>query len=541
MRIPASILRASIIFYGLILFTGQTPAADNPESAAMAAIRAEAIGAHVKFLADDLLEGRGTGTRGYELAAKYVAAQFEAMGLEPAGINHTFFQPIRFRSVVVVPAQTSLRFIRNGNEETLTYGQDYYAMGDFGEPESSLSGQVVYVGQGVTAPDFGIDDYARIDVRGKVVAFLPGAPERLPSAERAHFGNARTKRENAAARGAIGAIVLWDAGSEKVSPYTARLRQSSLPAMSWLDQNGSPNGGRNGVRPVAVLSETGTRKLFGGTLAPEKPIGLEVSLSMHTTSSHTEVTSPNVMGMVRGSDPRLREEYVVYTAHLDHLGIEEPVNGDRIYNGATDNAGGDAALIEIARAFTRLRERPRRSVIFVALTGEEKGLLGSDYFAEYPTVPRAKIVANVNMDGVNLLFDFRNIVDIGGDHSSLGGVFKRAAEKMDVDVVPDPVPEQQFFVRSDQYSFVRRGIPALFPRTGTKAVNPQIDGAKMEADRFRFRYHLPSDDLNHPLDFEAGAKTARFNFLLGYIIAQDDQRPHWNDGDFFGKTFGGNR
>ena len=541
MRIPTTILKASGIFCGLILLTGRTPAADNIETAAMLTIRAEAIGAHVKFLADDLLEGRGTGTRGHELASNYVAAQFEAMGLEPAGTNHTFFQPIRFRSVAVVPAKTSLGLVRNGNEDTLTYGLDYYAMGDFSDPASSLSGHVVYAGYGVTAPDFGIDDYAGIDVRGKIVAFLPGAPSRLPSAERAHFGNAGTKRDNASARGAIGVVLLWDAAGEKVTPYSALLRQSSLPAMSWLDHNGVPNRARNGVRPLAVLSESGTRKLFGGTLAPEKPTALEIFLTIHTTSSHSEVTSPNVLAMVRGSDLRLRDEYVIYTAHLDHLGIGEPVNGDRIYNGATDNAGGDAALIEIARAFTRLGERPRRSVIFIAVTGEEKGLLGSDYFAEYPTVPRSQIVANVNMDGVNLLFDFRNIVDIGGNHSSLGEVFRKAGAKMDVDVVSDPAPEQQFFVRSDQYSFVRRGIPALFPRTGTKAVNPQIDGAKMEADRFRFRYHLPSDDLNQPLDFEAGAKTAKFDFLLGYLIAQDDARPRWNDGDFFGKTFSANR
>jgi Zn-dependent M28 family amino/carboxypeptidase len=232
---------------------------------------------------------------------------------------------------------------------------------------------------------------------------------------------------------------------------------------------------------------------------------------------------------------------VIFTAHLDHLGIGEPVNGDGIYNGATDNAGGVAALIEIARAFTRLEPRQRRSMLFLAVTGEEKGLLGSDYFAEYPTVPRSQIVANINMDGVNLLFDFRNIVDIGGEHSSLGTVFRRAAAKLDMDVVPDPMPEQQFFVRSDQYSFIRRGIPALFPRTGTKSVNPQIDGAKMEADRFQFRYHLPSDDLNQPLDFVAGAKTAKFDFLLGYITAQDETRPRWNEGDFFGRTFGASR
>jgi hypothetical protein len=523
------------------LSTGSILGADSPEDKAMRTIRPEAIGAHVNFLADDLLEGRGTGTRGHELAAKYVAAQFVAMGLAPAGAQGTFFQPIRFRSVAVVPQETSLRLASNGNDETLVWGHDYYAAGDPREVVSSLVGQVVYVGHGVIAPDYGIDDYKGIDVRGKIVAYLYGAPASLPPAERAHYGNARTKLDTASTRGAIGAIRLWEAEAEKVSPFARSLLQSGLPTMSWLDQDGIPNGHRNEIRTVAVLSEAGTRKLFGGSLPLGDSAILSASISVRTTAKHTEVVSPNVVAVLRGADPRLRDEYVIFTAHVDHLGIGEPVNGDRIYNGATDNAGGVAALIEIARAFTRLEPRQRRSMLFLAVTGEEKGLLGSDYFVEYPTVPRSQIVANINMDGVNLLFDFRNIVDIGGEHSSLGTVFRRAAAKLDVDVVPDPRPEQQFFVRSDQYSFIRRGIPALFPRTGTKAVNPQIDGAKMEADRFQFRYHLPSDDLNQPLDFVAGAKTAKFDFLLGYITAQDEARPRWNEGDFFGRTFGASR
>jgi Zn-dependent M28 family amino/carboxypeptidase len=255
------------------------------------------------------------------------------------------------------------------------------------------------------------------------------------------------------------------------------------------------------------------------------------------SSKHGEVLSSNVVARWAGTDPKLEGEYVVYSAHLDHLGIGPPVNGDSIYNGATDNAGSVAALIEIARAFTTLPQKQRRSVLFLAVTGEEKGLLGSDYFSEYPTVPRSQIVANVNMDGLNLLFDFANIVDIGGEHSSLGAVFKRAAAKLNVQAIPDPLPDQQIFVRSDQYSFVRRGIPALFPRTGTKAVDPKIDASHMEEDRMQFRHHSPNDDLNQPLDFVAGAKTAKFNFLLGYFIAQDEARPYWNDGDFFGRTF----
>ena len=244
-----------------------------------------------------------------------------------------------------------------------------------------------------------------------------------------------------------------------------------------------------------------------------------------------------MVALAPGSDPVLRDEYVVYTAHLDHLGIGTPVDGDSIYNGVTDNAGSIAMLIEAARAFSKLEPRPRRSIVFVAVTGEERGLLGSDYFAANPTVPRSRIVANLNMDGSNLLFDFLDIVDIGGEHSTLGAVFLRAAARLGVEAVSDPTPEQNFFVRSDHYSFVRRGIPALFPMTGTRAVDPEVDGAELQSERFRNRYHLPTDDLSRPLDFDAGAKTARFFFVLGYLTAQDEDRPRWHDGDFFGETF----
>lgn len=533
--------RRAVVTICLGLSTGVMLAAQGPEDAALRAIRPEAIRAHVTFLADDLLEGRGTGTRGHDIAARYVAAQLEAIGIEPSGVNGTFFQPVRFRNVVVVPEETSLKLSRNGEVDDLAWGRDYFAAGDSREMVSSVSGRAVYVGYGLTAPDFGIDDYEGTDVQGKVVAFIAGAPARLPAAERAHYGSWRTKRDTAAAHGAVGAIRLWDSDAEKVGPYSRALLQSTLPAMSWVGQDGMPNGRATDVRTVAVLSEAGTQKLLRTTGQPEKTMELPLSISVRTTARHSEAISPNVVGVLRGSDPRLRDEYVVYSAHLDHLGIGEPVDGDRIYNGAFDNAGGVAALIEIARAFTHLEQRPRRSVIFLAVTGEEKGLLGSDYFAEYPTVPRSQIVANINMDGVNLLFDFRNVVDVGGEHSSLGAVFARAAVTMGVEPVADPTPEQLFFVRSDQYSFIRRGIPALFPRTGTRAVNPQIDGAKLEADRRRLRYHLPNDDLSQPLNFDAGAKTARFDFLLGYFVAQNDARPRWNDGNFFLKTFGGGK
>jgi Zn-dependent M28 family amino/carboxypeptidase len=245
-----------------------------------------------------------------------------------------------------------------------------------------------------------------------------------------------------------------------------------------------------------------------------------------------------VVGILRGSDPKLRNEYVVYTAHLDHLGIGKPVNGDAIYHGAMDDAAGVAAVIEIARAFQSMKQKPRRSIIFIATTGEEKGLLGSDYYARHPTVPQSQIVADINIDSINLWYDSRDVVVIGSEHSSLGTVVDRVAAKMGLEISPDDHPEQRYLFRTDTYSFIQIGVPSIFPWPGYKTVDPKVDGANLLREWFQTRYHQPNDDMNQPMDFEAGAKNSRFDFLLGYTVAQDENRPVWKDGDFFGKTFG---
>jgi Zn-dependent M28 family amino/carboxypeptidase len=530
-------LRISKAFVGVALFAFFSSFGPD-QDAVIQTIHPEAIRSHVTFLADDLLEGRGTGTRGFDLAAKYIGAQFEAMGLQPGGLNASFFQPIPFRTAVPVPGEITLQIERNGKSEPLRWGLDYFGRGDPAQTVATIRGQVVLVEHGVTASDFGIDDYKGIEAHGKIVAFFSGAPEALPSAERAHYGNLRTKLDNAIAHGAIGAIQVWDIETERVRPFVNGLRQSVTGTTAWLDQNGVPGGRRQDIRLLATLSQEGTRKLLGDSPEAGKAAVPPISLSMTTTSQHSDVVSPNIVGMLRGSDPQLRDEYVIYSAHADHLGIGPAVNGDRIYNGAADNALGIGALIEIARAFLSLNPRPRRSIIFLAVTGEEKGLLGSDYFAENPTVPRTQIVANVNMDGVNHLFDYRAVVMQGADHSSLGRIAAQAAGRMGVMLEPDPEPEQQYFVRSDQYSFVKYGIPAIWQSVATKAVDRSIDALQVLNESRRLHYHQPSDDLSQTFDWNVVAKATRINFVLGYLIAQETARPRWNKGDFFGKTFG---
>lgn len=257
---------------------------------------------------------------------------------------------------------------------------------------------------------------------------------------------------------------------------------------------------------------------------------------MRRVSRHESVSSPNVAAVLRGSDAKLREEYVVYTAHLDHEGIGEPRNGDAIYNGALDNASGVAQMLEAARAFARLPKPPRRSVIFVAVTAEEEELLGSEYYASFPTVPARAIVANVNLDGGLILYPGDAVVH-GADHSTMGAVVEVAAKRLGIVLSPDPAPEENFLVRSDQYSFIKKGVPAVFVFPGMKSSDPAIDGQTRFMEYLAKRYHTPLDDMSQPFSFEAGALGARFNFLIGYAVAQQTGRPRWNEGDFFGRTF----
>jgi len=299
------------------------------------------------------------------------------------------------------------------------------------------------------------------------------------------------------------------------------------------------------------LSPSATAKFFEGsphtaeevfaTAKAGKPVSfaLPMTAKVHTVTQWREVQSPNVVAKLEGSDPVLKSEYLVYTAHLDHLGIGEAVAGDKIYNGALDNATGSATLIEIARAFSKMNPRPRRSILFVSVTGEESGLLGSDYFAHYPTVAKSSIVADVNTDMDLMLWPLQDIVAFGAEHSSLEGVIRRATQRMGLVESPDPLAQMVIFIRSDQYSFVKLGIPAVMPSPGFKSSDPKISPFEILGKWEDTRYHQPQDDMDQPgLDFDAAAKYARFVYLCGYLITEDAQRPTWNKGDFFGELYG---
>jgi hypothetical protein len=521
-------------------------------------IRAEEIRAHIRFLADSLLQGRAPGTPGYDIAARYVATELEGMGLHP-GVSGSWFQPVPLQKAVTDTAASSLVLTVNGKEQKLADAKDYVLSTWFANPagkgetkaEADVSAPVVFVGFGVTAPDQKYDDYAGVDVRGKLVLMIYGAPSAFPSTERAYYSDGIVKAKNAVAHGAVGELSIMLPEDWKRYPWEWLVPQVQVGEMHWLDKSGAPHDFFPELRGNALFSEKSGELLFAGapktldqvlaTARAGKPQGfaLPVTAHVHTVAAQAVIQSSNIVAELKGSDPKLRDQYVVYTAHVDHLGICPPVDGDNVCHGALDNASGTSTLLEIARAYSRLPQPPRRSVLFVFVTGEEMGLLGSDYFAHFPTVPLKSIVANVNIDGApGSFFPMKDVVALGAEHSTLGDEVASAAKQMGYDLSPDPMPEEVSFIRSDQYSFVLQGVPAVDVEDGVKSTDPKIDGLAVIKKWLVTRYHTPLDNMEQPIDFDSTAKGAVMNFLVGYQVAQHDAAPTWNKGDFFGTTFG---
>ncbi|MFD1142576.1 M28 family metallopeptidase [Larkinella insperata] len=538
------------------LLLGLTPSFAQDQSgipaearAAAQSVKPEAIKAHMRFLADDAMEGRKPGTRGYRLAANYVISQFEALGLQPAGDEKTYWQKVPLRQWRVQEEGSSLAFIgKNGQEQPLTFGKNYTLSPVYGDEISEITAPVVFVGFGVTAPDLNYDDYKNVDVKGKIVAYFNGAPAAFPSNQRAYHGSA--KLENAAAHGAVGVISfsLPTDVRNRMEASSGRVRQGTY---RWLGKDGKPQRVFPELKGVASLGDSTARTVLaqsGRSLADiiaaanksiPQAFPLNFSVRMKTeTRSGGDITGYNVVGVLPGTDPVLKNEYVVYASHLDHLGIGRPVKGDSIFNGAHDNASGVAINLEAARMYASLPTKPKRSILFVGVTAEEMGLLGSDYFASNPTVPKENIVANLCLD---MPFFFHSLIDIvpyGSEHSSMAKEVNTVAKYLGVKVAKDPIPEQVVFMRSDHFSFVRQGIPAIYIKSGTETGNPQLNGLKLNLDWRATIYHSPQDEIDQPFDFNAAAKHAQLQFLIGYLTAQNPKRPTWNPGDFFGTKFG---
>jgi hypothetical protein len=521
----------------------------------MKTIRGEAIRGHMSFLSDSLLEGRAPDSRGYQIAARYVAAEMESMGLSPGGMNGSWYQPVPLRKAVLDTSKSSLVLIGNGQgakgkEQKLVDGKDYVLIGDVTHADYKLDAPVVFVGFGVTAPDESYDDYAGMDVRGKIVLTFYGAPARFPSTVRAYYSDDSVKTKIALAHGAAGMLTTMLPEDWKRWPWDWDVPQFRMGSTNWLEKNGAPHdafptGG------IGQFSETGAALLFANApktleeafaaarLSKPQAFPLAWNAQIHSVNIETNYESPNIIGEVVGSDPALRDQYVVYTAHVDHLGLCPPVEGDNVCHGTMDNASGVSTLLEIARAYTSLKQPLRRSVLFVFVTGEEMGLLGSDYYAHFPTVPLNRIIANVNIDGApGLSYPMKDIVALGAEHSSIGEDAKSAARMVGYETIPDPLPEENSFIRSDQYSFVLQGVPAIDISDGITSTDPKIDGLAEMKKWLVTRYHTPLDNMGQPMDLESGARAAGLNFLVGYELAQQDHAPVWNQGDFFGGKFG---
>jgi Peptidase family M28/PA domain len=506
------------------------PAAAQP-------IKPEAIAAHMRFLSSDALEGRETGTRGFEIAAEYVRAQFASAGLEVSD------QPVRLRAAKLDEGASSLTI----GGKRLVYRQDFLMRPDFGRATVDVKAPIVLAGFGVTAPELSHDDYRGIDARGKIVMLISGAPKTFPTNQRAYYSSGDAKRRNAAAHGAVGIINVSSITDETRNPFAKRAGQSGILPMALLDANGKVVDDIPQLAVSASLSRPAAAALFEGApmtldavLADVEngkghSFALAPAAEARTVAGYTEAKSENVIGTLRGND-----EVVVVSAHLDHLGNHPPASGgDGIFNGAHDNGSGIACLIEIAKAMAR-GPRPKRTVMFVALTAEEKGTIGSTWFAKYPPVPRRNIVADINMDMFTMLFPVADLVLLGGEHSTLGPLAAAAAKASGFEVSRDPWPEEVRFIRSDQFSFVEEGIPAIHIKPGNKSRDKSIDGEKVTREWLRNTYHTVRDEMSPRFDFASGARYAETNLRLARAVA-NGPRPKWVEGDFFAKTFAGAR
>lgn len=527
---------------------------DTPSVAAAArSIRPNAIRGHMDFLTDPLLQGRAPDSPGYEISARYVASQLELLGLQPAGLNSTWYQSVPFRKSVLDLSRSSLLLLdAQGKEHPLVDGTDYILTANIVQETVSLEAPVTFVGFGVTAPEQTYDDYASIDVKGKIVAFFGGAPPKFPSAVRAYYADDFVKARNAIRHGAVAIITLTLPEDFKRQPWDWNVPQYRMGEIHWMEPAGQPHNPFS-YGGIALLNEPAAQNFFNGSsttyaqacanarASTPQAFPLVWTARIRSKSDWKTFNSVNVIAKLEGSDPALRDEYVVYTTHIDHLGFCPAVEGDNVCHGAVDNASGVATLLEIARAYTLLPQPPRRSVLFLFVTAEEAGLLGSDYFVHSPTVPLAKIVANVNIDEApGLLYPMKNVAPLGAEHSSLQQNATRAASRMGYALVPDPMPEENNFIRSDQYSFVLGGVPALDLSDGPDSSDSAVHGLEVLKKWLVTRYHTPLDNMAQPLDFRSAANAASANFLLGYDIAQNPTPPSWNPDSYFGQHFGPN-
>jgi len=548
-------LKRAVLFFGVCFATvawagprtavHPLPSAHIPGMAitAMQKINPERIRAHVRFLSHDLLEGRGTGQRGGDIAAEYIATQFALYGLKPAGDNGTYMQKVPLVGVTTLP-ETTFSFVpERGPATDLKPLDDYVAFDETQEPQSDVDAQIVYVGYGIVAPEYRWDDYKGVDVRGKVLLMLVNEPPSddpnfFKGRALTYYGRWTYKYEEAARKGAVGVILIHQTNMASY-PWEV-VRNSNSGEKSYLKAEGPQLKVASWVqwdvaRQMTANAGLDLDKMLMDARSPSfQPVPLPTKLKAHMVSKIRPFESNNVIAMLPGSDPKLRGQAVMYTAHYDHLGIRPDMPGDNIYNGADDNATGCGILLELARAYSLAVKHPARSIIFASVTAEEQGLLGSEYLGEHPPIPAGEITLDLNYDDLPPLGAPEEVEVSGAERTTFFPQVQATANEFRMAIRPDSHPEAGYYYRSDHFSLARVGIPAFSVSEGLKYKGHDEAWGMRQADEYTSkRYHQPSDEYRPSMDFVGDAAMARFGFALGWEAASLPHLIGWQKGDEF--------
>ena len=518
-------------------------------------ISAARILENIKVLSSDEYEGRAPASKGETLATGFIEEQFKKVGLKPGNPDGTYFQSVPMVGIKADPsAQLVFTDDASGKKEALKYADDFVAWTKRLQPAIKIEAEMVFVGYGVVAPEYQWDDFKDVDVQGKIIVVLindppvpdPTDPSKLDAKTfkgraMTYYGRWTYKFEEAAAKGALGCLIVHQTGpagypwgvvrssntGEQFSLVAADRGMSRCAAEGWITYEKAKTLFALAGNDFDALEKSAVSRAF-------HPVDLHVKATLGLRNTIRTINSKNVVGKVAGADPNLRNEYVIYTAHWDHLGIGQEVNGDKIYHGAADNASGVASLVELGDAFSHLQPPPRRSILFLSVTGEEKGLLGSQYYAEHPLYPLSKTLADINMDVLNMLGRTRDIEIIGLGQSTLDDVLQAAAAEQGRVVKPDAEPEKGFYFRSDHFNFAKQGVPALDPDPGVDYIGkPEGWGLQMREKYTSEDYHKPSDKIKPYWELSGTVEDLRLLGEVGYRVANGKTFPAWKAGSEF--------